>query len=233
MKLLAVVAHPDDASIFCGGTLAKHADRGDDVHVVHMTRGEYGGLEQESQVNLADRRTEEARSAAQRIGADVFFLEFHDGRIEYSLENRDHLNDTIREHAPDLVFTHTRYSNHPDHRVTGRLVTDACYQASLPRVDSKYDPVDPDNVYYFGKKACSPEPDVLVDVTNYLDMKEEAVQCHESQMEFLAEHGGLDRSFDDLVEDVRARARTLGDRSGVRYAEGFTTLRDEVRDYLG
>ncbi|MFB6155541.1 MAG: PIG-L deacetylase family protein [Haloferacaceae archaeon] len=231
MDVLAIVAHPDDADIFCGATLAKHADRGDEVTIAHMTRGEYGGVDT-TQDELAAVREREARASGAELGADVEFLDFEDGRVTYSLEARLEVVATIREHDPDLILTHFDDDMHPDHRATSRLVTDAYYMASLPLVDVGGAACDPDNVYYVGKPTSSFEPTVSVDVTGYLDAKVRAVEQHESQVAFLAAHGGIDAEFDDLEEDVRAEARSLGKRVGVRYAEGFRPLHEQARAYL-
>ena len=135
MHLTAVVAHPDDADIFCGGTLAKHADRGDDVTIVYMTRGEYGGFDT-TEAELAATREAEAEAAAETLGAEASFLDFQDGRVTYSLENRLTLVEELRELRPDVVLTHFRDDMHPDHRVTSRLVTDAYYMCSLPLLET-------------------------------------------------------------------------------------------------
>jgi bacillithiol biosynthesis deacetylase BshB1 len=231
MDVLAIVAHPDDADIFCGGTLAKHADRGDSVTIAHMTRGEYGGVDT-TQAELAEIREAEARASGDELGADVEFLGFEDGRITYSLDARLDLVATIREHAPDLIVTHFKDDMHPDHRATSRLVTDAYYMASLPLVDAEGEPCDPDNVYYVGKPTSSFEPTVHVDVSDYVDVKARAIEHHESQVAFLEEHGGIDAEFDDVVEGVLAEARTLGKQVGAQYAEGFQPLHQQARDFL-
>lgn len=197
-----------------------------------MSKGEYGGTGEQSESELAEIRSREAEKAADRLGLESSFLGYKDGRIEYSLENRNRLNETIRKHRPDLLLTHQRRDNHPDHRLTGRLVTDAYYQASLPMVDSDHEPVNPDNVYYFGKPSSDFKPEVFIDVSGQQDVKEEALECHESQVEFLEQHGGLDREFDDLVEGVRAENRSYGRKAGVRYAEGFLALHTQAKDYL-
>lgn len=231
MKLAALVAHPDDADIFCGATLAKHADRGDDVTIVHMTRGEYGGFDA-TEAEVAATREREAEASGSTLGAAVEFLGFRDGRITYSLEHRLAIVDVIREHRPDLILTHYRDDMHPDHRATSRLVTDAYYMASLPLVETDHPPHDPENVYYFGKPTSSFEPSVFVDVTDYQAVKEAAIDCHESQVEFLEAHGGIDAEFENLVEGVRAEARVLGKRTGVEFVEGFAPLHETVREYL-
>lgn len=233
MNLLAVVAHPDDASIFCGGTIAKHADRGDHVHIVYMTRGEYGGTGERTESELAEKRVTEAEKAGEILGTATSFLDFKDGRIQYSLDARQRLNEVIREHQPDSILTHHRADDHPDHRITGQLVHDAYYYASLPMVESEYDPVEPENLYYVGKPSAGFEPEIFVDITEYYHQKEKAIESHESQIDFLEAHGALDRQFDDILDGVRAQARASGRRAGVRYAEGFSQLHSQSIDYLG
>ncbi|MFC4405521.1 PIG-L deacetylase family protein [Haloarchaeobius iranensis] len=233
MHLLAIVAHPDDAAIFCGGTLAKHADRGDRVTVAHMTRGEYGGLGSQSEAAVAETREAEARAAGEVLGVDdVTFLDFEDGRVTDSLANRLLLVDVLREHDPDLVLTHFRDDMHPDHRATAGLVTDAYYMASLPLCETDHPPCDPDNVYHFGKPTSSFEPETFVDVSDHLDRKLDALERHESQVEFLVEHGGIDAEFDNLAESLRAEGLVLGKQAGCTAAEGFVPLHETARDYL-
>ena len=231
MRVLAIVAHPDDADIFCGGTLAKHADRGDEVAVVHLTRGEYGGFDA-TEDEVAAVREREAAASAEKLGAEVGFLDFLDGRITYSLDDRLAIVDLVREYEPDVILTHYREDMHPDHRAASRLVTDAYYMASLPLVETEHPPHDPENVYFFGKPTAEFEPSVFVDITDYQDVKEDAIDCHESQVEFLQEHGGIDAEFEHLVEGVRAEARVLGKRTGARFAEGFEPLHESAREYL-
>lgn len=232
MHLTAIVAHPDDADIFCGGTLAKHADRGDDVTIVYMTRGEYGGFDT-TEARLAATREDEAEAAAETLGAEAIFLDFEDGRVTYSMENRLQLVDVLREHRPDIVLTHFRDDMHPDHRTTSRLVSDAYYMCSLPLLETESEPWEPQNVYYFGKPTSSFEPETYIDIGNYQSTKEEAILKHESQVEWLKEHGGIDAEFDGLIEDVRAEARVLGRTRGVKFAEGFVPLHKSATEFLG
>ncbi|WP_435320941.1 PIG-L deacetylase family protein [Haloarchaeobius sp. TZWSO28] len=231
MNLLAIVAHPDDAELFIGGTLAKHADRGDDVTIAYMTRGEYGGFDV-SESEVAATREAEARAGADLLGADATFLDFEDGRVTYSLENRLRIVDCLREHEPDIVITHFDDDMHPDHRRTAELVTDAYYMSSLSLCETEHEPHDPDNVYYFGKASSSFDPSIVVDVTGYVELKKEALLCHESQVDFLERHGGIDAEFTGLLENLEAEARVLGKTRGVEFAEGFTCLHDGAVEYL-
>jgi bacillithiol biosynthesis deacetylase BshB1 len=230
MDVLAIVAHPDDESIFCGGTIAKHADRGDSVTIAFLTKGEYGGASDVE--NLADTRESEAKAAASRLGASALFLDFSDGHVEPTVENRFKIVELIRQEDPDVIVTHHSDDLHPDHRATSTLVTDAYYMATLPRVDVDADPCDPDNVYYFGKPTSDFEPTVRVDISEYQDVKEEAIEEHRSQIEWLENHGGIDGEFESILEDVRAQARIRGKECGASYAEGFETLHEVPTEYL-
>lgn len=234
MNLLAFVAHPDDASLHCGGTLAKHAARGDDVTIVHLTRGEYGGT-RDSPDRIAERRVREAGRAADTLGANAEFLDFQDGRVVDNPDNRRVLVESIRRHTPTLVLTHTAGDPHPDHRATARLATSAYHLASLPALETDHPPHDPRNVFYVGSATAGYdfEPELFVRVDEHQSIREKALEQHESQLEFLGQHGGLDAAVDSLVEEVRAEARVLGKRAGCRYAEGFVPLHQRAVDYLG
>jgi len=234
MDVLVVVAHPDDADVFCGGTIAKHAERGDEVSIVHMTRGEYGGLRTDSQEAVGRVREQEARDSGAVLGAsEVAFLEFKDGRITYSLENRVEMVDVIREYDPDIILTHYKDDLHPDHRATSRLVTDAYYMASLPLVETDFEPCDPDNIYYFGKPTSEFTPSMFIDIDGYLEQKVTAIKKHESQVEFLVEHGGIDAEFDNLIDGLRAENLVFGKQAGARSAEGFVPLHESAQEFLG
>lgn len=233
VDLLAVVAHPDDAAIFCGGTIAKHAARGDEVAIAYMTRGGLGGVEEATPEAVAETRAEEAAVAADTLGAaSVEFPGYDDGGVEATLANRRALAGTLREHAPAVVITHARDDPHPDHVATATLVDDAYYLASLPLAPVDGDAHDVANVYHVGKAATAFEPTTFVDVTDQIDAKLRAIEAHESQAAFMADHGGIDAGWDDLVADARAQARTYGRRVGVRYAEGFRPLQDRPTSYL-
>jgi bacillithiol biosynthesis deacetylase BshB1 len=231
--VLAIVAHPDDADIFCGGTIAKHSDEGDTVQIVHMTRGEYGGFDDDTTEQVANVREKEAHASGSVLGADdVSFLDFHDGHVEYSFENRLTLVSVIRSADPSVILTHHADDMHPDHRATSRLVRDAYYMASLPLVDVPEPACSVENVFFFGKPTADFDPETVVDITGYQDQKEKAIRQHESQVAFLQEHGGIDAEFDGLIEGVRSDARSLGKQHGVSYAEGFIPLHRRARDFL-
>ena len=82
LRVLAVGAHPDDIEIRCGGTLARYAKTGHHVMMAHATNGDEGHTTIPS-AELAKVRESEARAAAAVIGAEVFWLNFHDTELFY------------------------------------------------------------------------------------------------------------------------------------------------------
>lgn len=73
MNVLAICAHPDDAEILCGGTLAKYAARGDKITIAISTNGEVGSPTL-SKPEISEIRRQEAKAAADLIGADLIWM---------------------------------------------------------------------------------------------------------------------------------------------------------------
>ncbi|MFB6354950.1 MAG: PIG-L deacetylase family protein, partial [bacterium] len=165
MDILVIVAHPDDGSIFCGGTLAKHAERGDEVHILYLTDGELGRLESASAEETRERRRREAKGAGDALGCSVSFMGLRDGRLEPKMGIRLDLVREIRYHQPEVILTHSESDPHPDHESTYKMVKNAYYMASLPGVDVEQSPHDPSNVYFFGKSSTDFEPEIFVDIS--------------------------------------------------------------------
>src|SRR5216684_4520786 len=130
-RILVIIAHPDDAESFSGGTMARLAQEGKEIYYLVITRGDKGsndpGITPE---RLSSIREEEQRNAALLLGVQsVMFLEgYSDGYVEASFKLRGELVRKIRELKPDVVFTFDpwkRYELHPDHRATGICTFDA------------------------------------------------------------------------------------------------------------
>lgn len=222
-RALAIYAHPDDADVSCGGTVARWAAAGADVRLVVCTQGEKGSLDPATDVvALARRRAAEVARATAALGVGGHHvLGYPDGEIENDLGLRRELVALIRALRPDVVVTPDptavffgeSYFNHRDHRVVGWATLDAVAPAAwsphyFPDAGKAH---RVRQVYLSG----SLEPDVWVDISATVDVKAEALLCHESQ---LAEGEEWLRSL------VRQRAEEAGARAGVRYAEAFRRL---------
>jgi LmbE family N-acetylglucosaminyl deacetylase len=223
-RVLAVYAHPDDPDVSCGGTLARWAGAGAEVHVLICTDGDKGTTDPDvDPAVLASRRAGEASEAAHRLGvAGQHFLGYPDGELVDDTALRATLVTWVRKLRPltvlgpdpTAVFFGEDYFNHRDHRTVGFALLDALSPAAaLPH----YFPEA--GVAYQVQTALlsgTLEPNVWVDVTATIDAKVEAVSCHRSQF---ADGGEWARRA------VRERAHEEGRRAAVGYAEGFRRLR--------
>lgn len=221
---LAVYAHPDDADVSCGGTLALWASQGCEVHLVVCTDGGRGTADPDVKPgDLARRRAEEMSAAAAVVGlASRNVLGAQDGDLDLRADLRGELVRWIRTvkpqvvlgHDPTAVFFGQHYFNHRDHRVAGWALLDALSpSAVLPHYYPEAGPAHQVSVVYLSGTL---EPDVWVDVSGTVETKVTAVECHASQLRSGAGWAGT---------AVRRRAEEEGRRAGVRYAEGFRRLR--------
>lgn len=220
---LAVYAHPNDAEVSCGGTLAAWAAAGARVHLVVATRGEKGTSDPSTDpAELAARRADEVQAAADTLGlAGVELLGYPDGELESSLELRARIVAAVRVVQPDTVvcpdptavFFGDAYVNHVDHRNLGWATLDAVAPAAASPL---YHPeAGPAHQVGTVLMSATLEPDVWVDIGESLDTKVAALACHGSQ---LADKGDWLRDF------VRQRAEETGREAGVRCAEAFRRL---------
>jgi LmbE family N-acetylglucosaminyl deacetylase len=221
--VLAVYAHPDDADVACGGTLARWAKAGAAVHLIVCTDGGKGTFDPEvTPADLAARRAAELEASSALIGLQsVTNLGYPDGGLADSDELRGMLVQWVRRLRPDVVCGHDptalffgqEYFNHRDHRLAGTTLLDAVSPAAaLPHY---FPEAGPPHQVAAVLLSGTLEPDVWVDVTETIDLKAAAVECHRTQF---AEPGGW------AGEAVRRRAEQEGRRAGAGYAEGFRRL---------
>lgn len=221
--VLAVYAHPDDADVGCGGTLARWAKGGTVVHLIVCTDGGKGTSDPGVQPKkLAAERAAELEASSALIGlTSVDRLGFRDGELTDSEEFRRTLVARIRELRPDVVCGHDPtaiffgqdYFNHRDHRILGLALLDAVAPAAaLPHY---FPDAGPPHRVSTVLLSGTLEPDDWVDVSDTIETKAAAVECHRSQ--FAGQSGWAG-------EAVRERAAEEGRRAGVAYAEGFRRL---------
>ena len=220
MRILAIGAHPDDIEIACSGTLAKCVARGDTVMVCHASSGNLGHVIIPPD-ELKVMRANEAKRAGAMAGIEVFHGGFDDLDIYTdNKEARDKMVEVIRYANPDLIITHAPDDYMPDHTAVSKLVFDASFTATLPN----YATANSNNacklvpIFYMDTLAgVGFNPTVYVDVTDFIDLKLQMLECHESQIVWMREHDGID--FPDMV---RTCSRYRGYQCGAPYAEGFT-----------
>lgn len=230
-RALAVYAHPDDAEVSCGGTLARWARAGCEVHLLVCTDGGKGSLDPSTEPGeLARRRAGEVAEAAARLGlASHRVLGFADGELEDTPGFREILVGAIRRLRPEavvcpdptaLLFGET-YVNHRDHRVAGAVTLDAVSPAAA---NPHYFPgAGPPHSVAAVYLSGTLDPNVWVDVGDTIEDKIEALLCHRSQLAAAAAgHEGGSPEWMRTV--VRQRAAEGGQMTGVQFAEGFRRL---------
>lgn len=184
-RALAVGAHPDDIEFGCGATLAKWAAAGCVVHHLVLTDGSKGSWDPATDLAaLVQRREEEQRAAARRLGAtgEVVMLGQIDGELESSLALRAQVAYWIRRLRPDVVLGHDpwkRYRLHPDHRHAGWLTVDGVVAARDPHFHRDHDVAHhrPSALLLFE----ADEPNHAEDVTGWGETKVAALLEHRSQ----------------------------------------------------
>jgi LmbE family N-acetylglucosaminyl deacetylase len=221
--VLAVYAHPDDADVACGGTLARWCKAGSAVHLVVCTDGGKGTFDPDVKPDeLAAVRVAELEASSTLIGLKgVVNLGYPDGELFDSDELRETLVEWVRRLRPDVVCGHDptavffgqEYFNHRDHRIAGTTLLDAVSPAAaLPLY---FPEAGPPHQVATVLLSGTLEPDTWVDVSGTIELKAAAVECHRTQF---AEPGGW------AGDAVRRRAEEEGRRAGAGFAEGFRRL---------
>jgi bacillithiol biosynthesis deacetylase BshB1 len=216
----AFFAHPDDAELVAGGTLAREAARGRCVALVDLTRGESGSR------GTPETRAAEAAEAARILGvAHRESLGLPDGRLADDAEQRDVVVAALRRVRPRLVILPHWVQRHPDHAAAGQIVYAASFLAGLRNYRPDLGPAfRPRKLLYALSTLETGEvaPTLVVDVTATWDKKVAAVSAFRSQ--FTPEPGeAVSLPFDRFRENMELGGRRNGQRIGVRFGEGFVT----------
>lgn len=234
LDILVFGAHPDDAELGAGGTIAKEVSRGKKVGIVDLTRGELGTR------GSAELRDKEATKAAKILGISVREnLEFADGFFVNDREHQLEVIKMIRKYRPEIVLCNAVDDRHIDHPKGSKLVSDACFLSGLVKIDTQMDgdgewqePWRPKLVYHFIQWK-NLEPDFVVDVTGFIEKKTEAIMAYSSQFyDPKSKEPETPISSKNFTDSVNYRARDLGRLVGVEHAEGFTVERFVAVDSL-
>ncbi|HET7767850.1 MAG TPA: PIG-L family deacetylase [Chloroflexota bacterium] len=231
LRILAIGAHPDDCESRAGGSAALWAKAGHVVRFVALTNGmtghhEIGGIE------LARRRRDEAKAAAQVIGIEWQVLDTPSGSLDGSLDRRREVIRLIREFRPDLILGPRPWDYHPDHRYTGVLIQDAAYVVTVPNNEPLTPHLEKNpHVMYVSdgfKKPYPFTPDVAVDIDAVVEQKIDMLHAHTSQVyEWLPYNAGV---LDQVppATDEAARRSWLG----ARRLPALAALADRYRALL-
>ena len=221
-RVLVVTPHPDDAEIWCGGTLARWIDQGAQVTYVVCTDGGKGtdkpGISAEE---LAAIRAREQSAAADMLGVkEIVKLDYPDGELEDTGEIRKQLVRQIRRVRPEVVMVTEPYVRgmvwHRDHRVAGQVALDAVFPYARDHLhfgelwsEEGLEPHKTGTILFWGTEKA----DTFIDIGETMEVKLAAVQAHKSQVS--------DHPEREVIDYVYQRARDAGAEGGFEYAEAF------------
>jgi bacillithiol biosynthesis deacetylase BshB1 len=226
LDILAIGVHPDDIELGCAGTMINEIKRGKKVGIVDLTQGELG-----TRGTIETRHTE-AANAASIIGAvSRENLKMRDGFFKNDEAHQMQLIQVIRKYQPEIVIGNVLQDRHPDHGRAGHLISDACFLSGLAKIETKDQSGQLQQKWrpkYFLQymQDWYHEPDLIIDISDTLEQKMQAVAAYITQFHTAENNPEGPQTYistPDFLESVIARARMLGKRIGVKYAEGFMT----------
>ncbi len=226
LDLLAIGAHPDDVELSCSGTILNEVKRGKKAGILDLTQGELGTR------GTIETRYAEAANAAALLGVAVREnLKIRDGFFRNDEEHQLALIRVLRKYRPDIVLANAIYDRHPDHGRAGRLIADACFLSGLRKLETTWEDGQPQQqwrpryvLHYL--QDWYHDPNLVIDITDVFEQRMKAVTAYTTQFHTNSSDAGGPQTYistPDFIDSVIARARMLGKRIGVKYAEGFVT----------
>lgn len=197
-SVLAFMAHPDDAEICMGGTLARLADSGYNVHIVLA-----------SVPDNRDQRLAEAEAGARILGANFHLIDVVKNAATWQVEDVPlyrlvgAFDEVQRQILPSMIFTHWNGDTHYDHVLVSRATISATRRLSV-------DLFMCEQPNQYAPSATPMQLNTYVDVSRYMERRLKGINAHVSQT--------TNRAYDDHVLN---RARYHGERIGCEYAEAF------------
>ena len=225
-RAMVIFAHPDDAEIGAGGSAAKWANQGCEITYVQCTTGSSGSNDRTmTSEAIVPIRAAEQQAAADHIGVkNVEVLDHADGWLDPDRVFLEELVRVIRKHRPVVVFAHDPHRfagfNHRDHRAVGITAMDAIYPYARDHLHFPHqvddEGLEPWKVRY-AMLWGTDQPNAIVDISDSLETKVEALFKHESQV------GGLTTNVDAATR-MRNRAQEVAVGYGFKYGESFRLL---------
>ena len=227
LDVLAIGAHPDDVELGCSGVLIKEVKKGKKVGIVDLTQGELGTR------GTVETRYQEAADAAKIIGVHVREnLKMRDGFFVNDEAHQMQVIQVLRKYRPEIVIGNILDDRHPDHGKGGKLIYDACFLSGLKQIKTVDDNgLDQEKwrpkylLHYLQDRFY--EPDFIVDISDVWEQRLESIKAYKTQ--FHNPESNEPQTYissPEFLEAVLARAKLLGKRIGVQFAEGYISKKN-------
>lgn len=199
MNILAIGAHPDDIEYGCGGTLAKYAKLGHQIHLLVMTRGNVGG-------SARVRSREQMRSAKTLSAKKLFWGGYRDTEIPLGKALINRIETTVKSVQPTFIFVNYLDDTHQDHRAVAQATNTATrYTKNV--------------LYYEVPSTQNFNPTVFIDIKGVLEKKLAALSAHASQVTATRIQNLT------ILDSALSNAVFRGIQGRVKYAEAFMPSR--------
>ena len=223
VDILVFSVHPDDAELSCSGTIAKHIAAGMKIAMVDFTTGDLGTR------GTPETRIIEAEASAKILGLSAREnLHFRDGFFKNDEEHQKKIIQVIRKYQPEIVLANAVEDRHPDHGRASQLTEEACFYSGLRRVETKdrngniQDAWRPKAIFNYIQDRYI-EPDFVVDISDYWDVKEASIRAFKSQFFDPSNTEPISYiSTPEFMGFIKARSQEMGHKIGVKHGEGFT-----------
>lgn len=221
LDVLVFSAHPDDAELSMGGTIAKLTHNGFKVGLIDLTRGELGSR------GTPEIRQKEAFQAALILKAALREnLNIPDGNIQRNKENLMKIILQIRKYRPQIIFAPYKNDRHPDHMDTSALIKEAMFASGLSKIKT-FDREVPQQAYrpqklFYYMQTYTFEPTFIVEITEFFDRKMNAIKSYSTQ--FFNPKSIEPETFisrPEFLSYLEARSVFYGFQIGKKYGEPF------------
>jgi len=217
-NVIVISAHPDDETLGAGGTMLKHVANGDNVFWLIVTNVfENQGFSKER----VESRQEEIRKVEKLFGiTKTYLLDYPTMTLSSSslLKMVPEISTVFSEVKPEIIYTLNRSDAHSDHRIIFDAVMACTKSFRYPFIKQilMYECIsETEFAPALAEKAFL--PNYFVDITEYIDKKNEIMEVFESE---IAEH-----PFPRSLENIKALAHFRGASVGVKYAEAFQLIK--------
>jgi bacillithiol biosynthesis deacetylase BshB1 len=221
LDVLIFAAHPDDAELSMGGTIARFTAEGLKVGVVDLTKGE---LSTRGNTSLRAKETDEAsRILKLKVREN---LGIKDGNISSSQNSLKKIASVIRKYNPTIVFAPYFNDRHPDHMDVSNLIKRAVFNSGLKKLKTtaagkSQHHYRPEKIFYYMQTYIF-IPSFIVNISDHFGIKMKSVKAFKSQFYNSATtEADTFISRPEFIDYIETRAKFYGFQIGKKYGEPF------------
>lgn len=224
LDILVFAAHPDDAELGCGGTIAALTQQGKRVGIVDLTHGEMGTR------GTIETRKQEAQQASNVLGVCYrHTLDLGDSILENSRNNQLQIIEIVREQQPAICIIGAPFDRHPDHGKATQLCIDALFYSGLKNIQTRdasgqeQTPWRPSHILHYLQDRPAFQPDFIFDITEFWETKKKAILAYSTQfnVQNTDDEPATYISSENYFKQLEGRARYFGHLGGFEFGEPF------------